>query len=359
MYLPQFHQIKENDEFWGEGFTDWVSVKKAKPLFNNHIQPRIPLNREYYDLSQEKDVRWQCKLAKEYGIYGFGIYHYWFNNDKNLLTKPAQIIFENKDIDINYFFAWDNGSWKRSWSNVKGNDWSPLEEKIEDKKGPSVLIPYILGGESDWENHFNYLLPFFNDCRYIRIDNKPVFVIYNYNKEIEKMCAYWDKLAKRQGLNGIFVIYRYDELSPCPNGSNMYFYQPLASAGWQKKYTLSKAFYKLMNFFHLEILQSYNYDKIWLQLLSEAKRHTSSNMFHGAFVSYDDTPRRGIKGKIIKESSPEKFQKYLTELLNICKEQGKEYVFLTAWNEWSEGAYLEPDIENKYAYLTAVRDSLK
>ena len=123
MYLPQYHCIPENDEFWGKGFTDWVTVKKAKPLYKGHTQPRVPLNDNYYDLSQVDSVEWQAKLANEYGIYGFGVYHYWFNNEKNLLTRPAEILRDSKNGYVKYFFSWDNANWKRSWSNVKGNDW--------------------------------------------------------------------------------------------------------------------------------------------------------------------------------------------------------------------------------------------
>src|SRR5574344_1717654 len=112
MYLPQYHCIPENDEFWGKGFTDWETVKSAKSLYKNHYQPRILLNNKYYDLSKSEIVKWQAKLAHDNGIYGFGVYHYWFNNDKNLLTAPAEILPDN--CDIKYFFSWDNTNWKRS-----------------------------------------------------------------------------------------------------------------------------------------------------------------------------------------------------------------------------------------------------
>ena len=116
MYLPQYHQIPENDKWWGEGFTDWVGAKSASSLFEGHEQPKIPMNDNYYDLSKADDIRWQAKLAREYGVYGFGIYHYWFSSSQKLLTKPAELILANKDIDIPFFFAWDNCSWVRTWS---------------------------------------------------------------------------------------------------------------------------------------------------------------------------------------------------------------------------------------------------
>ena len=187
-YLPQYHSIPENDEFWGEGFTDWVTVKKAQPLFRGHLQPRIPLNNNYYDLSIKESVAWQAELAKDNGIYGFGIYHYWFNNEKNLLTKPLDIIYNNAEIDIHYFIAWDNASWKRSWSAIDGNAWAPIadnKQKTSNENG--ILIPYILGNESDWKNHYDHLLPYFKDKRYIKIGNKPMFTILQYDENIERI----------------------------------------------------------------------------------------------------------------------------------------------------------------------------
>ena len=164
MYLPQYHEIEENSLFWGKGYTDWVGVKKAKPFLKNQIQPRIPLNNNYYDLSQVDTLRWQVNLAKKYGVYGFGIYHYWFNDEKNLLTKPAENLLANKDIEMPFFFAWDNTSWKRTWSKIPGNDWAPAQDN-ENKKlfenGKEILVEYVLGEKPEWEKHFNYLLPFF------------------------------------------------------------------------------------------------------------------------------------------------------------------------------------------------------
>jgi hypothetical protein len=181
----------------GKGFTDWVTVKKAQPLFKGHQQPRIPLNNNYYDLSIKENVKWQAKLAKEYGIFGFGIYHYWFNNEKNLLTKPLDIIYANKEIDIHYYLAWDNASWKRSWSAVDGNAWAPIADNQDHSKESGILIPYIVGNESDWTNHYNHLRPYFKDVRYIKVNNKPMFTILQYDENIEKMCCHWNSMAQK------------------------------------------------------------------------------------------------------------------------------------------------------------------
>ena len=353
MYLPQYHSIPENDAFWGKDFTDWVSVKKSSPLYKGHAQPNVPLNERYYDLSNVDDVRWQAKLARENGISGFGIYHYWFNNDKNLLTKPAEIIRDTIDIDINYFFAWDNISWKRTWSKIKGNDWSPLNDEKKNPNEPQVLIEHILGSESDWEKHFNWLLPFFKDARYEKKDGKPVFMIYHYEENIGKMIEYWNELAIKNGFNGIYSIIRYDRLVSYPEKQPVFFYEPIFS-GWNS--FMDRVFNKLKNKLKIKKLMVYDYDNIWNKIIKNAKNNKNDYAYFGAFVNYDDTPRRGIRGKVVKNSSPEKFKKYLKQLIDISNEKNKDYIFLTAWNEWGEGAFLEPSENDKDLYLKVIKD---
>ena len=355
MYLPQFHQIPENDEFWGKGFTDWVTVKRALPLFEGHIQPKVPLDENYYDLSIKENIEWQARLAEEYGIFGFGIYHYWFNNEKNLLTKPAEIILENKDINIRFFFSWDNTLWKRSWSNVKGgNAWAPSFEKLN--SGPEILIPYIIGEKPDWEYHYSYLLPFFKDSRYIKIDNKPVFTILHYSSKIAKMCDFWNELAIKDGFNGIHFIFRYDKRENIPLGQNLFKYEPIYS-GWTPKSFVDRVINKIRLKLHLgKHPRQLNYDDIWEEILSNSKKMDDPHIIHGAFVSYDDSPRRGKRGIVVRDSNPQKFKFFMKQLVNISKEQNKEFIFLTAWNEWGEGAYLEPDVFNQYAYLEVIKE---
>ena len=357
-YLPQYHSIPENDEFWGEGFTDWVTVKKAHPLFRGHKQPRIPLNNNYYDLSIKENVAWQAALAKEYGIYGFGIYHYWFNNEKNLLTKPVEIIHTNKDIDINYFLAWDNASWIRSWSALNGNVWASIMEKKQDTKNDGILIPYILGREDDWENHYRNIHHYFKDDRYIKIENKPVFVILQHDENIEKMCSHWNSLAQKDGFNGMFFIFKNRRWCNWRKDSIRFNYEPHFD-GWENPTTWERRFDKLRSRLNLPRNENYyNYDTIWKKIITNAKE-SSQNEFLGAFVGFDDSPRRSSKGRIVKGASPEKFKKYLSKLMAISEKQGKEFVFITAWNEWGEGAYLEPDTIHKYEYLNIISELTK
>lgn len=356
MYLPQYHLIPENDAFWGKGFTDWVTVRNAKPFYEGHHQPRIPLNNNYYDLSEKDSIVWQAQTARKYGIKGFGIYHYWFNNEKNLLTRPAEIILQNSDIDISYFFAWDNVSWRRTWSNVSGNDWAPANDKDKPHQGSGILIEYVLGAEQDWKRHFDCLLPYFQDQRYIKVDGKPIFIIFHYSKPISSMCRYWNQLAVEAGFKGICPIYRQAVNLNIPKEDQVFLYQPSASS-WDR--LLNKVYRRLLRQMNISAgPHYYDYDTVWKRLLNDMRNHSERELWLSGFVNYDDTPRRGRKGTIFRNASPTKFQHYLTQLLKIAVEQQKPYILLTAWNEWSEGAYLEPDTANGYQYLEAVRNAI-
>ena len=360
-YLPQFHETEENNRWWGKGYTDWMAVKQARPVYKGQIQPKVPYSGEYYDLSNKRDLKSQIDLAKEYGIYGFGIYHYWFNSTTNILHKPADILLTNKDLDINFMFIWDNATWKRTWSNVKGyaNDWVQSEESNDGSNG--ILAELNYGDKDDWKIHFNYLLPFFKDERYIKKDNKPVFAIFNqYNNEekVKAMIEYWNLLAIENGFPGIFIIGRYVD-GKKTSMDYEYIYEPSYSAFLKR--TIAD---KIKNKFKKKILKHsepeyYQYDEVWERIIKFANENSNKKIYYGAICAYDDTPRRGVKAKIILNSTPNKFRDYLKSLVETSLSQGKEYIFLTAWNEWGEGAYLEPDVDNKYNYLEAVRDVVR
>ncbi len=363
MYLPQYHEIPENSMFWGKGFTDWVSVRNSKPLYQGHNQPRVPLNKNYYDLSKKETIKWQAQIARQYGVYGFGIYHYWFNSKLNLLQKPSELLLSDPGIDINYLFVWDNASWKRSWDNIKfGNDWAPLYEGDVDRRQSGILAQLDYGDEEDWRLHFEYLLPFFKDNRYIKIDGKPAFGFFNQDNDsntLTKMSEYWNKLAEAEGFPGVAFLGKIKENSV--NTTDYHFYYEPEWDAW----TWHNQFQRVMNKAKRTVNEKtskvniYDYDKVWEEILKNAKSDTDMQSFYGSFVSYDDTPRRGVRGKVIEHGTPDKFRKYYSELLKISKQKNKEFVFLTAWNEWGEGAYLEPDETNQYAYLEALRDAIQ
>ena len=206
-YLPQFHDIPENDEWWGKGFTEWVNVKKAQPLYKGHEQPRIPMNENYYNLLDDNVKIWQANIAKEYGIYGFCYYHYWFGG-KLLLEKPMEQMLKNPKVDIPFCISWANEPWTKAWVN---------ESK--------VLIPQFYGGKKEWKEHFDYLLPFFKDNRYIKEDNKPLFIIYRAEVIdcLNGMLDYWTELAQQNGFSGMKYAYQNLTFDLMPNKDDSRF----------------------------------------------------------------------------------------------------------------------------------------
>lgn len=357
-YLPQYHEIPENNEFWGKGFTDWVGVKKAKPQFDNHYQPRKPLDNNYYDLSIPDTITWQAELANKYGVNGFNIYHYWFKGGKNILGKPAEIILNNKNINIEFFFSWDNTSWVRSWGNIKGNAWAPaFDGKIEKKK--TMLMEFEYGIEKDWIQHFEFLLPYFMDERYLKIDNKPVFCLMKNTdfKIISKMHKKWNQLAKSYGFDGVFLMTgRKMIFNKCITDSQ-FTYQP-GFSGWNKRESIEA---RLQKYFHIVprrddyVKYNYDFEMVWKRIIKDATKNITKNMYFGGMVGFDDTPRRGNNARILSNCSPDIFEKYFEKLYRINCENDKKIVFITAWNEWGEGAYLEPDEKYQYAYLEALK----
>lgn len=363
LYLPQFHTIPENDKWWGKGFTEWVNVKGAKPLFEGHNQPRVPLNENYYDLSDIETLKWQCKIAKEHGIYGFCMYHYWFNG-KLLLERPMEMLLAHPEIDIKYCISWANHDWTDGW---KASD-----------RAPKVLIAHDFNDEQDWVNHFNYMLPFFKDPRYMREDNKPIMVIYipNLIRKLDKMLALWTQMAIDAGLEGLTYIYQ-SASSSFDNSWNhsLFKYGVEMHPGYVSMYfnkNIKGIFPKLMKYSReikrlLGIRRSLliekkkkevtrcDYDETWQNILKI--RPGERDMIPCAFVDWDNTPRHNIRGSVYEGATPEKFRKYFAQLVeNTKKYYDTGMIFVFAWNEWAEGGYLEPDTKNGWGYLKAIKD---
>lgn len=353
MYLPQFHTFPENDEWWGKGYTEWVAVKRAKPLFKGHNEPRIPLDDRYYDLSEETGatLKWQAQIAKKYGIYGFSIYQYYFNG-KTLMAKPLEILRDNPDIDIHYNICWANETWTRTWYGLSNQ----------------ILIEQTYGDEDDWNKYFDYLLTFFKDERYIKVDNKPVFQIYKTFDIpcLKEMLELFNRRARQEGFDGIFVI-SGKTAAGVETRENLvdgyYFFEP----GYTLKNdfsTFGKLVYnigtslrsirnKLIGAKKGYILERRISAK---QILNSiVKRDYDENEFPGIIPDWDNTPRRDYKGLVYTGTNPEMFEKMLRVLKEKKKSSKYDFVYINAWNEWGEGAYLEPDTANGYAYLEAVK----
>jgi len=360
-YLPQYHSISENDKWWGEGFTEWDNVKGGKPFFEGHYQPRIPKDENYYNLLNDDVKKWQVDIAKKHGIYGFCFYHYWFNG-KLLLEKPIEQYLTNKDLDLPFCISWANPPWTKAW--VSRSDKILIDQKYGDKK--------------QWKKHFDYLLPFLKDERYIRINGKPLIIIYDpvHAKNLKRMLKYWENLAQKNGFKELSFAYQQS----VNNGEDYRYrqifdydieFQPekalnesLSKIG-QLKFKFGKKiddiFYKLsgrkLSEFLLRKVRKHDYDKIWDNIINTKPKDNKS--VAGAFTDWDNTSRRGRKGRVFLGSTPEKFKKYLSlQIEKSKKEYNKDFMFLTAWNEWSEGSYLEPDKKYGYGYLKAVKEAL-
>ena len=342
MYLPQFHRVKENDEWWGEGFTEWTAAKQAHPLFENHYQPHIPLNQNYYDLLDKKTMQWQADLMKKYGIDGQCIYHYWFKNGRQILERPAENLLHWTDIDMPFFFCWANESWARTWSHLRNRTpWSTELEPKQKAGDNGVLLEQQYGEEKEWKQHFEYLLPYFKDQRYIKINNKPVFMLYKTAEIycLQEMMSFWRSWAKEEGFSGIYLIAANNL------GSNI---QDLTLL-FEPEHTL-------------RILKGgkkdssgvcrYNYTEVWDEILNRSVKGEKISI--QGFTGRDDTPRRGRGGQVVEHAEPEKFRKYLSELIAKNLSNGCELTFINAWNEWGEGMHLEPDEKNGYGFLEGI-----
>lgn len=355
MYLPQYHEIEENNLWWGKGYTEWTAVKNAQPLFKGHYQPRVPLDGKYYDLADQnaKTWRWQSNLAKRYGVYGFCIYHYWFTG-KQLLEKPMEILLQHKDIDINYCICWANESWTRTWYGRENE----------------VLMKQEYGDEYDWKAHFEYLLPFFKDKRYIKIDNKPMVNIYRSSDIdcLHEMISCWNMWAKHEGFDGIYLVVantggkleqREDIIDAYYNFEPGYTLNHVLSK-WKRNKINANIFYRMV---YNKVFSKKRVERIIDARLINAVMNSEvisseKPIYRGAFPMWDNTPRRGYKGLVYTKTTPQLFQKQLFKIKNLIQDKD-EFVYINAWNEWGEGCYLEPDELYGYAYLESIKKVLE
>lgn len=357
-YLPQFHSIPENDQWWGQGFTEWTNVKATRPQFKGHMQPEVPYKQNYYNLLESDVQQAQAELAEKYGVGGFCYYHYWFEG-KLLLEKPMENMLNNKSIKIPFCVCWANETWARTW----------------DGKEQDILIKQNYEeGEEEWKKHFDYLLSFFRDERYIKHEGKPMLLIYKPQLIIngKEMLKYWRELATEAGFDGLYVGYQhhsafdYDmkeygfdfgvefepfytvrELKKSISGKASKVGYALKHPKWLIRKLRAKLFNKPT---------IYDYDEIWERIIN--RRPEREGLVPGAFTSWDNTPRRGCNSNVFYEATPDKFKKYFSKQLDHAKDvYNADYIFINAWNEWAEGAHLEPDERNGYGYLEAILEA--
>jgi lipopolysaccharide biosynthesis protein len=375
-YLPQFHPIPENDQWWGKGFTEWTNVAKAKPLFKGHYQPHLPADLGYYDLRVPEVREAQAQLARNAGIEGFCYYHYWFAG-KRLLERPFEEVVASGTPDFPFCLCWANQTWSGIWHG------SPNR----------VLVEQSYPGTDDNRKHFMALRNAFLDKRYMRVDGRPIFVIYRPN-EFPNVTAFiqeWQELALQCGLPGIhFVAHLFSYESTWDYKSRGFDSCIVVSTIKVFGVSIREHFVTANeNGSRTKLPHSQNGSsgdlargefRQWLWRRSRSSLGRFSNMrlyrhalphlldgcsdepsvYPGVTSNWDNTPRSGVRGFVLHESTPELFQIHLRDALDLVKSRtmDQRLIFIKSWNEWAEGNYLEPDQKFGLDYLKAVREEI-
>ena len=336
-YLPQFHEIPENNVWWGNGFTEWVNTKKAQPRFTGHYQPRIPHSDiGYYDLSEIDTMKKQAALAKQHKIYGFCFYYYWFSG-KRLLEKPVDLLLKHPEIDINFCLCWANENWTKTWDGLEKNI---LMEQKYTKEDPLNFIKDIK--------------IYINDSRYIRVNGKPVIIVYNPSKipHAKEVFAAWRQYAQTEGIGDIVIwICRTPGSGIKELGLETIVDKEVEFPPHNMGYS---------NIVKRDIVTNghiYDYSKLVDNVLEIREKEKSSYVYRCTMMGWDNSARRKDGYTVFDNYDLQKF--YYWNLQNVREAKRKylpedRFVFVNAWNEWAEGTYLEPDEKYGYANINAL-----
>lgn len=351
-YLPQYHPIPENDEWWGKGFTEWTHVAAAKPMFRGHVQPKLPTDLGFYDLRVPETRIAQAELAREYGIEGFCYWHYWFAG-RRLLERPFNEVLTSNEPDFPFCLAWANHSWNAAWVGLPGK----------------VFLEQTYPGPEDYEAHFRAVLPAFEDERYITVDGKPLFVIFRpaLIPEPKAFTDHWRNLADKAGLRGIHFVgvtctpwnrslwtpedYGLDAALTTA-GTTPSVKSQNAEKSMASRKTLKRRIRNLLRRPRIS-----DYSKFVNGVFDPSP--IPRDYYPAVLVNWDNTPRHGDdRGLVLTGSTPEAFRDHLRSGINAVSNREPEHrvVFLKSWNEWAEGNCLEPDQQYGRAFLEVVRD---
>lgn len=338
-YLPQFHPIPENDAWWGEGFTEWSNVARGTPQFEGHYQPHVPADLGFYDLRLAETREAQAALARQYGIHGFCYYHYWFNG-KQLLERPFNEVLACGSPDFPFCLCWANDPWSRRWDGRE-----------------SELLQAQTYSEADDLNHIRALLPALQDRRSITVEGKPMFLVYRgkHLPDPTRTTDIWREEVCKAGLKGIHLVAvetAWDVGWDATRG------------GFDAKVLFQPQFGLLMthaarNGAQIPVvgkdsLQVYDYARARMEV-SKALQPVPYRRYESVFPGWDNTARVGERAVVMHGSTPVAYEEWLREAVEraFANPPDHRLVFLNAWNEWAEGAHLEPDVRHGVAYLEA------
>lgn len=357
-YLPQFYPFKENDEWWGKGFTEWTNVGRAKPLWKGHKQPRVPADLGYYDLRLPEVREKQAELAREAGVTAFCYWHYWFGNGKRLLERVFDEVLESGKPDFPFCLGWANHSWyAKSWDKTAGKD--------------KLLMEQTYPGLEDAKMHFEFLSKAFKDSRYLKINGCPFFLIYDGMHLPKLYLEYFRKWAKESGFPDLYLVTNTPETL---SGKDKFLEYGFDAITYQRQSSLWAEDYAKMNVFekyssriirHIKQLitgiprGARDYAKIYKRLVTTAEY--DPDVIPQIVPQWDHSPRSKDKANIIYyNSEPKYFAENVKDALDAIqnKPKDKHIIILKSWNEWGEGNYIEPDLDHGKGFIEALRTTL-
>lgn len=377
-YLPQFHPIPENDAVWGKGFTEWVSVASARPFFKGHYQPHIPADLGFYDLRMPEVREQQAELAREAGVEGFCYWHYWLGNGRMLLQRPFEEVLKSGKPDFPFCLAWANHSWTtKTWVRGKG--------KMDSQ---TMIAEQLYPGDEDYINHFNYCLAAFRDHRYITVDGKPLFAVYDPYRftDVARFIQVWREQARVHGLPGIHFVAIANTTSTVkrredgslervmPNvQSSQEVYNDLLALGFDAVNSFGKPRAEMIYGGRTRRLVQKALRKLFPQLPAvildypKAMRHFYApedaweNVYPSLMPGWDRSPRAGNYDGVFVNSTPTHFKQHIVNALQLIADKQPQHriLFLRSWNEWGEGNYVEPDQKYGHGFLDALKDTIR
>lgn len=368
-YLPQFHPTKINDKYWGKGFTEWTNVTKAKPQYRGHYQPQIPADLGFYDLRLPEIRQAQADMARENGVEGFMYWNYWFGNGKKILEMPIEELMRTAKPDFPFCVGWAN----HDWSN---KTWQKTKRFTKD----TVFLKQEYLGKQDYTDYFYYLLPMFRDHRYIKVDEKPLFYVFDPDScpDMKEFIQLWQHLAEKNGIPGIHFVARADSIGKADEIYKKNFMNEV-KARYDRYIDMGFDAVSSMNFRRAEILATGFFKKIIRNIRQKIFGYALNSHDYMKLTEHyytdedkldyvypqitprkDKTPRAGKNALVYTGSTPEKFRIAIKMALEKIKDKDDEHkiLFLNSWNEWGEGSYMEPDIVWGHQYLDVLREEI-